>query len=249
MAWVAALAIFAASCGASGDKKASSTTTKPKTTTTASTTTTTSTTEPTTEDSTTTTTADPADAARAKAANIVAKDFPTGWTAAEHTTGESTFFAKCASDIDLENETTAQAASDEFSRQVGTSQTQANSLTRILSSEDVAHSVIAKIADPAFVKCTENLIKSTGLKPGTEAGSLSPVAINDLGDEAAGIDGQLSGVDSGTKKQAKLGVSIVAIRTGDLVTVLTGASLNGTQPGDGALFNKLAQSIAQRQKS
>ena len=78
---------------------------------------------------------------------------------------------------------------------------------------------------------------------------MSPVAIADLGDEAAGIDGQLSGVDSGTNKQAKLGVSIVAIRTGDLVTVLTGASLNGTQPGHAALFEKLANSVAERQQS
>jgi hypothetical protein len=246
MVWVAAVAVIAASCGASGDKKASSTTPKPKTTTTA--TTTTSTTEPDSGD-TTPTTADSAATARAKAANIVASDLPTGWTAAQHTTGESTTFAKCASDIDLEHETTAQAASDDFSRRVGTSQTQLNSLTRILSSESVARAVIAKIADPAFVKCSENLIKSSGLKPGTAAGKLSPVQVTDLGDEAAGIDGELSGVDSGTNKQAKLGVSIVAIRTGDLVTVVTGASLNGTQPGDGELFQKLAQAVAARQQS
>ena len=57
------------------------------------------------------TTVAPADgSAPRKAANIVAKDFPAGWTAAEHTIGESTTFAKCASDIDLEHETTAEAS-------------------------------------------------------------------------------------------------------------------------------------------
>ena len=42
-------------------------------------------------------------------------------------------------------------------------------------------------------------------------------------------------------------MSIVAVRTGDLVTVLTGAAVGGTQSGDGALFAKLAQAIADRQ--
>ncbi len=248
LAWIAIVAIVASACGTSGK----TTTTKPAKTATTAKTTTTSTTSTTGTSTTelgggsTTTPGSAADKARASAANIVARDFPKGWTSEPGQTGSSSTFARCAPNVNLDKETVAKASSPDFQR-VDTSEVRAISSTWILSSEAVARRMIATIAGPAFAKCTQELITSSGLKAGTATGKLSPQRVTGIADEAAGIDGQLSGIDSGTGKQATLGVSIIAIRTGDVVTVLTGAALGGTRRTDGALFQKLAQAIADRQ--
>jgi hypothetical protein len=252
VAWVVACVILAGACGTSGDKKSSSTTTKPRTTTTQQSTTTappetTSTTEP--DDSTTTKPASPGDQARVSAVNIVAADFPAGWTSTPSTPdGGAKLFQTCAPSIDLEGQTLAKGDSAEFTRKLGQNETRAASSTRLLSDENVATTVTGTFADTAFVSCVEKTIKDSGLKEGTATGKLTAQPISGLGDQAAGIDGTVAGTDSGTGQQAQLGVSIIAIRTGNLVTVLTGAALGQTQPTDGALFQKLAEAIANRQK-
>lgn len=253
MAWVVAWVILAGACGTSGDKKSLSTTTKPRTTTTQESTTTaapeTTTTTAPDDGSTTTKPASPGDQARVSAVNIVAADFPAGWTSTPATPdGGAKLFQTCAPAIDLEGQTLAKGDSAEFTRKAGENETRAASSTRLLSDEGAATAVTGTFADTAFVSCVEKTIKDSGLKAGTATGKLTAQPISGLGDQAAGIDGTVAGTDSGTGQHAQLGVSIVAVRTGNLVTVLTGAALGQTQPTDGALFQTLAEAIANRQQ-
>lgn len=252
-ALLAALLLTAGACGTSGGKQSSTKqTTRTTTTERSSSTTGPSSGDPSTSgpDSTAPTSApDPRDRRRAQAANIVAGDLPPGWTSTPRSEGTSTIFARCAPEIDLEASTAAVAGSPDFSRRVGASLTQANSVTRILASRAVAKAVVSKVGDASFVSCVDNAIKTQGLKRGTATGALAPVKVSGLGDEAAGMDGSISGVDATTGKAVTVGVSIVAIGKADLVTVLTGSSSGGTQPGDDALFRKLAQAVADRQQS
>jgi hypothetical protein len=255
VAWIAVATLLVGACGTSGKKTASTTkpakpaTTERPTTTVSATTSTEASTEPDSE-STTTKPASPGDEARAKAANIVASDFPAGWSATPSTpTGGGQLFQTCAPEVKLEEETLARGDSPAFDRNLQTAETRAASTARLFSSEDVATTVVGKFADTAFVACIEKSIKSSALKPGTATGSLSTERISGLGDEASGVGGAFTGVDAGTGKQAQLGISIVAVRTGNLVTILTGASAGPTQPSDGQLFQKLAQAIAERQQA
>ena len=158
LAWVAVLVLVASACGTSGDKKAAPTT---KATTTTTTTTSTTSTDDDEHDHHRAGFRVDDDRAgrsrrrrpRAKAANIVAGDFPAGWTPRERSTGESTIVRAVRSgDRSRDRDRRARPFARTSSASWRASQTRANSLTRILSSEEVARAVMAKFADPAFVE-------------------------------------------------------------------------------------------------
>lgn len=247
---LAAVAVMSAACGTTGSdgvavKSTASSGTAGVTTGPTATTqlATTASTEPQTS---TTGGSGPADA-RAVAANLVGKDFPAGWTSTPHqSTNDTTLIDDCAAHINLDSVTVAKAESDDFAKGDLTTNLgqQVHSSTRVFEDEAAATAVVSVLGDATFVACAGTTVKAE-FKGSAVTGSLKPVPnVQGYGDQAAGLQGTFSVTTPAATNPIDVEIALLAIRTRDIATVVTGVSIGG--PGDD-IFGHLADVIAQRQ--
>ncbi len=241
-----------AACGTTDDEGSADTTTTAggeETTTTAEETTTTEE-ETTTTEEETTTTSEPDDddaEARAEAALITAEDFPADFESTPSTDGTDTeIFDECAPEVDVTEETVAEASSDDFTTgDLGANEgTQYSADSAVLSSEDVATEIVDLFGDDAFAACASEGVKEELDLAAT--GELEAVGDLAVGDQAAGLQGAFTVTDPETNEDVVLDVAVAAIRTGDLVTILGGIGVG--QILDSDLIAELADTIAERQE-
>lgn len=243
------IVLLISACGTSGSKDDAKK--KPKRSTTTqvpvapSTTTTTepSTTEPSTTGPGSTAPSGSAEA-RARLANIRAGDLPSGWSGAPSSQDSSVgTFNLCAPDVRLEAVTVAKARSEKFSKGTNDAGMRISSVSRVLDSEKTARKVLQTFKRVSFVRCLDAQLKKT--TSGTISGSLEMSrAARSYGEESAGITGMIS-VENNPAKPLRVQVGLLAIRTGDIVTVLDVEAV--AADADAKLLVVLARLVAARQ--
>lgn len=208
--------------------------------------------EPTTEsEEETTTESEPEDAdaaARAEAALLTAEDFPPDFESTPHEEDDTDteLFETCAPELDVPGETVAKANSDDFTigDPAANDGTQYSGATAVLSSEDIATQLVDLFGDDAFAACATESVKEAF---GSEAtGELEVAADLGLGDQANGLQGALTVPDPETGEEVVVDLAYIAIRTGDLVTIMGGIGIG--QILDSDLLSQLANAIAARQE-
>lgn len=192
---------------------------------------------------------DDADAmARAEAANVTIDDLPDGWTAeaTEEDDGDDAF-DRC-SDVDLEAITVAKARSDRFEFQADDGgQMTISSTSGVLTSEDDATSMVDEFGSDAFAECVAEALR-TDLGAAQMTGSFSVASsdeLPDVADQVGALSGTFTITDPASGETVDLRAAVVAIRTGDLVSTLSVATVDSE--GDGDLFESLVGVVAERQ--
>ena len=226
-------------CGnSSSDKDTAATTTKAETTTTSAEASTTSESE--SESSSA------AAEERAEAANLTLDDLPDGWTSTPNgEENDSNVFDTCG-DLDLDEITVAKVSSDNF--EYATSDGGGLTLTTTLGvfdSEENAQAMVDIIGEQAFADCTTTAMADLAAVPGM-TGSVAPTPTGELPDVADQV-GALSGEFTIPTPQGNstMRVMLIAVRTGDLVTTISGTAID-TEP-DGALMNDVVNLVDDRQ--
>lgn len=251
---MASVVLATAACGSDDDESGTNdpTTTEAggETTTTAEETTTTAE-ETTTSEEETTTESEPEDAdaaARVEAALLTAEDFPPDFESTPHEEDDTgtQLFEMCAPELDVTGETVAKANSDDFTigDPAANDGTQYSGATAVLSSEDIATQLVDLFGDDAFAACASESVKEAF---GSEAtGDLEVAADLGLGDQANGLQGALAVPDPETGEEVVVDLAYIAIRTGNLVTIMGGIGIG--QILDSDLLSELANAIAARQE-
>lgn len=184
--------------------------------------------------------------ARAEAANVTAADFPSGWAGmSPPPTPRDPFFGTCAPELHIEDISVAKAESRRFFKKgTGDAVIQFSSVARVLGSENDARRAMKAFGRDSFARCLNaDLRKSAGV---SLRASLEQSRRGDsYGDEAIRITGAITITDS--SGIVHIDADLLAVRTGDVVTVLSGAAT--ATNADNQLFRALASKIADRQKS
>jgi len=189
-------------------------------------------------------------AARAKAALLSMEDLPAGFERTPDEPGEdeggSDLEASCTPEFDNPGETVARASSAAFT----SGDLDANDGTyftadsAVFSSEEIATAVVDRFGDDAFAACVTGSIKAP-FAPARATGDLEAVGDVDVGDQAAGLRGALAIRYPDGGMELALDIRIIAIRTHDLVTVLSAVAAGPTLDAD--LVGDLADIIVERQ--
>lgn len=240
LAAAAILTVGAAGCSSDDDSKAESTTTEA-----AEETTTTKAEETTTTEATSTTADEDEAEARAEAANLTIDDLPEGWTATPDESDDESVFDTCG-DMDLDSKTVAKVSSDnfEFTTPEGGS-LQLRTTSGVLTSTEDASAMLDMLATDEFAACTTDGFEAqvTGATVTGEVAVIPDSELPELADQVAALHGLLT--ISTTDEQVPMRLTVIALRTGDLVTTVA-ASAIGAEP-DGALLDQVLTLVAERQ--
>jgi hypothetical protein len=181
---------------------------------------------------------------RVERVNLTIDDLPEGWTAEPNEDTDDSVMDTCST-VGLDEHTVAEASSDRFSLQQDQGVLTLETGTGYLDDESVAVDLMAELAGDEFAACA-----SEGLLDAGEVeiqGELMPTSgLPELGDEATALQGDFSLTDSASGESAQLSVLVIAIRTDQVVTVLTATAID--TPGDEQLLYGLLDVIAERQE-
>lgn len=185
--------------------------------------------------------------ARAEAANVTIDDLPDGWTATPPGDDSNNVFDTCG-EVDIEAVTVAKARSDQFETQADDGgQMTISSTSGVLTGEDEATALVEQFTDEAFATCVADALRDE-LGAAQVEGSLAAAAsdeLPDVADQVGALSGTFTITDPTAGDTIELKAAVVAIRTGDLVTTLTVATIDTA--GDGDLFESLVGTVAERQ--
>ena len=226
-------ALFVAACGTSGasddagkDDQTTTTAAKAdKTTTTAE------------ETTTTEAAADEEAQARADSIDLTVSDFPDGWSSSPSTDDDSPSpLEECDPSFSDESTTLAKHSTDDFTFGSLDQNDGANlaAETKVFTDEEAAQAALDPFSDPEVVSCLDAKLKDLfGQSAGaTVTGDLSEDDI-DLGtDQAEGLSATYT-IDAPDGSSAEVNIGLLAIRTGDLATLVTITSTGESfQPTD-----------------
>lgn len=199
-------------------------------------------------------------AARAEAALLTRDDFPANFEpvpdepGADDTddedddegSGHGELTEDCGSDVAPPGGTVAKARSDDF--EARDSQVEATtffSLSRVVSSEEVAAEAVDLLGDDAFAACLSAELRESWA-PAEVTGDLRRHDF-DAGDHAAALRGAFTLTYPDDRGTHVVDVAFIVIRTGDLVTLLFGIAVGRGLDAD--LVAHLADVIADRQEA
>jgi hypothetical protein len=162
---------------------------------------------------------------RAEAANLVIDDLPAGWEHLPPAEGDLGPLETCTT-VDLDEHLLGLYRSDSFSTSVDPGTLQVSSSATVLDTVQAAADVLADFRDDAFVACVDGLFNgSTDTYERTGTLTRNETA-PDLGEEAVALSGDyvISPLDGSPDHVVTL--VVVAVRTGDLVTVLNSTAVD-----------------------
>jgi hypothetical protein len=230
-----ALTVVLAACGTTGDTKADDTTT----TTTAKSTTT----KPKTS-STTTTEADDDAQARAEEIDVSPALLPDGWSSSPHEDDEDNLVSQC-SDYDVDKLAQGTYYTDDFvyGDLENNDGQQVSVGTRVFEDEETATNIVDVVSTDAFIACVNQSVKSS--LGGQIDGEIEAHDLTTSADQTAGFSGHLTLTSGSTGETLDFWIAFVAIRSGDLVTGMSGVALG--QDLDGQVISDLADNIVELQ--
>lgn len=183
---------------------------------------------------------------RAEAANLVIDDFPpSGWEHLPPAEGDVGPLETCST-VDLDEHLLGLYRSDSFSTSVDPGTLQVSSSATVLDTVAAAADVLADFRTDSFVGCVDGLFNgSTDTYERTGTLTRNETAPT-LGDEAVALSGEyvISPLDGTPDHTASL--VVVAVRTGDLVTVLNSTAVDRNL--DEELVRTLLDVLVQRQQ-
>jgi hypothetical protein len=190
---------------------------------------------------------DDADAmARAEAANLTIDDLPDGWNATPNGGDDDGSIFDVCGDIDLDAVTVAKANSDNFETTTADGGAISISTTSgVFASEGDATAMVDTLADQAFADCASGTFLDTLATDGVEGGLTAAQAseLPDVADQIGSIGGQFT--ITAAEGDSGISVIVVAIRTGDLVTTISGTAIDAAPDGD--LIESVIGLVAERQ--
>jgi hypothetical protein len=220
-----------AGCGTTGDGEADekTTTTAAKTTTTAPSSSTTTAPEP-----------DGESQARAEAIDVSLDELPAGWDSVPHEPDEQNLITEC-SDFDVD----ALALATHFTEDFTLGDLEANNGqtvsvgTRVFEDESTATDIMDALTQDDFISCANEQVKAS--IGGTVEGEIAARELSTSADQTEGFSGPLTVTSTSTGKTVDLFVAFVAIRTGDLITGMSGFAIG--QDLDGQVIDDLVDRI------
>jgi len=232
---VIALSVVVAACGTTGDKKADDTTT-----TTAAKSTTTTTERP----STTTTEAGDDAQARAEAIDVSPAVLPDGWSSRSHEKDQENLVSEC-SDFDVDELALGTYYTDDFvTGDLEQNDGQQLSVgTRVFEDEETATNIVDVVSTDDFISCINQKVKTS--LGGQITGDIEAHDLSTSADQTAGFSGHLVLTSGSTGETLDLWYAFVFIRTGDLVTGLSGFALG--QDLSGQVISDVADKIVELQ--
>lgn len=183
---------------------------------------------------------------RAEAANLVIDDFPAGWEHLPPAEGDVGPLETCAT-VDLDTHLMGLYRSDSFSTSVDPGTLKVSSSATVLDTVEAATDLLADFRTDTFVGCVDDLFNaSTDLYE--SAGSLTRnETAPALGEEAVALSGDYEITPTDGTPPSTLTMAVVAVRTGDLVTVLSATAVDRTI--DEELVRSLLDVLVQRQQA
>ena len=184
-------------------------------------------------------------AAQAKMAaiNLVASDFPSGWTSEPAVRTGDGAFSTCARS-DVETNLVARATSDDFSLTQGTGEMQISSSAGVHTTPAAAMGLMNEFRDDGFVTCASDLFATTSDQY-TVTGSLARNGSEPgLADEAVALSGDYVLTPNDGSTPSNLSAVVVAIRSGDTTVIMSAAGIDA--PLDEMLLRDLLDALAYR---
>lgn len=180
---------------------------------------------------------------RAAAVNLVAGDFPSGWSAEADTSTSESALEKCAT-TDLATHLLAKARSDNFSKTQDQGQLQISSTVGVLDTPEAAAGLLDEFRNDTFVTCAGNSL-GDGAQGFSVQGSLSR---NDtepgLGDGAVALSGDYVLTPDDGSGTHQLSAIVVAIKGNDSLAIVTAVAID--TPGDEALLRDVLVKVSDR---
>lgn len=182
---------------------------------------------------------------RAEAANLVIDDFPTGWEHLPPAEGDVGPLETCTS-VDLDTHLMGLYRSDSFSTTVDPGTLKISSSATVLDDVESATEVMTDMATDRFVSCINDLFVQTTDTLEITGGLAVNESAPSLGDQAVALSGDFTVSPLDDSPDHPLTMAVVAIRTGDMISVISASGLDRTI--DEPLVRDLLDRLVERQK-